>query len=99
MLAKVTAKCAGTTAPSRLIVEAKLQKKRAGGKWKNATRVNSTLYTPVILGRKYVGYTRGLKCESGHFRVHYRVAAYHNGKRINAPWNSTAPKKNPCEKK
>lgn len=47
MLAKVSAKCAGTTAP--------------------------------------MGCTRDLKYGNGHFRVHYRVAAYHNGKRINAP--------------
>jgi hypothetical protein len=95
MLAKVTVVCTGDADVSELFIDAKLQKK-VGKKWRNATSNNKTSHSKVKMGKKYVGYTKDLKCQKGTFRVYFRASGVVDDKMIYGNWAAGKSRKNPC---
>ncbi|BDT39545.1 hypothetical protein [Streptomyces yaizuensis] len=95
ILAKVSAMCQGTKGLSRLVIDAKLQKKTQRG-WKNATRNRTQSFSPVKMGKKYVLRTHDINCQRGTFRVYFRVSGKVDGTMRYGNWGAGEPKKNPC---
>ncbi|WP_323450139.1 hypothetical protein [Streptomyces yaizuensis] len=95
ILAKVSAMCRGTKGVSKLVIDAKLQKKSGRG-WKNVTKNRSTPHPGIRMGKKYVGQTFDIKCQKGTFRVYFRVSGKVDGTMRYGNWGAGNPRKNPC---
>lgn len=95
ILAKVSAVCRGGGGLSRLVIDAKLQRKTPRG-WRNATGNRSRAFSPVTMGRKYVSRTHDIKCHKGTFRVYFRVSGKVDGTMRYGNWGAGRPKRNPC---
>ncbi|MFE7130800.1 hypothetical protein ACFVIM_08075 [Streptomyces sp. NPDC057638] len=95
ILAKVSAMCTGTKVPTRLVIDAKLQRKTKGG-WKNATKNRSEDFMPVKSGKKYVLRTHDIDCRKGTFRVTFRVSGKVDGKMRYGNWGAGQLRRNPC---